>query len=103
MANIKQRDAHPLVQEPGATNAAGPTDKEVKVSRETFRRSIGHGSAGGGKQMSGGETGDPTIRYPNALTWSSSMGRGGKFGTPTHRGKMPVNYSEDMSSYLLEY
>ena len=98
-----RRDRHPLPQEPGATNQAGPTDKQVKVSRETFRRSIGHGMAGGGKQRTGSETGDPTIRYPNALTWSSRMGRGGKFGTPTHQGKQPMNYYYDPNDFLLEY
>jgi hypothetical protein len=103
MASEYTRDQHPLTQEPGATNQAGPTDKVVKVPRDTFRRSVGHGSAGGGSQKVGGETGDPTIRYVNALTWAQPLPRTGKFSTADQKGKTPITYYYDPADFGLEY
>jgi len=97
------RDKHSLPQEPGAHVAAGTAGKEKKISRATFRASVGHGAAGGGAERGGSASGDPTITYKNALTWARSLGKTGKFSTKAHEGKMPINYDEDMSSYMLEY
>ena len=104
MANDYAKDQHALLGEPGSSQKAGPTAKVKKVSRETFRASIGHGAAGGGTQVSGsGESGDPTISYRRAGTWASALGRTGKFGTQDHVGKRPLNYQYDMSDFMLEY
>lgn len=103
MPSDYNRDVHELPQEPGASQTAGKTAVTKKEARETFRRSVGHGAAAGGSQQGGSESGDPTIRYVNALTWSRPLGRTGKFGTQDQKGKQPINYWYDLSSYMLEY
>ena len=50
-----------------------------------------------------GGIGDPTIRYASKSEWAQAMGRGGKFGTPDHTGKMPINYEIDLASFADEY
>ena len=100
------KDAHALPQEPGAHADAGTTAKVVKEDRSTFRASVGHGTGFSGKkgQLEGtGGTGDPTIRYVNALTWAQKLPRTGKFSTADHNGKQPINYYYDLSSYMIEY
>ena len=98
-------DQHSLPGEPGAKVNAGTAGKQKKIDRKTFNESIGHGNASGGQgQYSGtGGTGDPTINYPNQLTWSRNMGKAGKAGAPYHTGKQPVDYEYDLSAYMLEY
>ena len=101
---MNPRESHALPQEPGAAQKAGPTAKVKKVPRSTFRASVGHGAAGAGTQVSGsGASGDPTISYRHGATWSSALGRTGKFGTPKHVGKRPLTYKYDLSAYMLEY
>lgn len=105
MPSTNPTDSHALPEEPGARAEAGTAGKQKTVDRKTFNESIGHGNASGGQgQMSGtGGTGDPTITYPNQLTWAQSMGRGGKAGTPYHTGKQPVEYEYELARYMLEY
>jgi len=105
MPSDYNRDAHALPQEPGAHADAGTT-KVVKQDRSTFRASVGHGTGFSGKkgQLEGtGGTGDPTIRYVNALTWARKLPRTGKFSTADQTGKMPINYTYDLSAFYLEY
>ena len=104
MASTYNRDQHGLLSEPGSAQKAGATAKVKRVPRSTFRASVGHGSASPGTQVSGtGQTGDPTISYRRASTWASALGKTGKFGTQDQVGKMPLNYSYDLSAYYLEY
>ena len=101
---MPDRDQHALPEEPGARNAAGTTAKVKRVPRSTFRASVGHGTSLGGSQNSpSGPTLDQTISYRRASTWAAPLGRTGKFGTQDQVGKMPLNYSYDLSAYYLEY
>jgi len=94
-----------------------PANLQRVVPRGTFRASVGHGVPGGGDPKAGAKstrfsdaltspgqmTGDPTIRYVNALTWAQRLPRTGKFSTADQKGKAPINYLEDLDSYMIEY
>ena len=97
------KDTHALPEQPGASVQAGTAGKQKSVPRETFRASIGQGSAAGGAGQMSGTTGDPVIRYVVGPGRPQVMGRRGKFGTGDHMGKRPINYDIDLASFEEEY
>lgn len=86
-------DPHALLEVPGALTTAGTAGRTITEKRATFLESIGHGTASGGGEIKGTQSGDPTITYRVAPGLSGSL----------DRGKMPINYAEDLSAYMLEY
>lgn len=103
---MNPKDSHPLLEMPGAAPAgSGTMAKPVKQNREAWRVSIGqmNGPGGGTGQYNGSGSGDPTISFPVGPGRPRVMPRGGKFGTPEHIGRQPINYDIDLESLAKDY